>query len=117
MLNPTVDPLESLDRLERVMRPLRPVVRVPSPDSRMTSAWSYRPADLAWVKQQADVTISVCLPARNEERTIGRIVETVKSELQDDVALVDEVLVLDDGSTDATALVATRCRRARPRGR
>jgi glucosyl-3-phosphoglycerate synthase len=74
----------------------------------MTSAWSYRPADLAWIKQQAGITISVCLPAKDEEATIGRIIEALKTELQDDVPLVDELMVLDDGSSDATSLVATR---------
>jgi glucosyl-3-phosphoglycerate synthase len=48
------------------------------------------------------VAISVCLPARNEAGTIGAIVETVRAS-----ALVDEVVVVDDGSTDGTARVAT----------
>ncbi len=51
-------------------------------------------------------TVSVCLPARDEARTIGRIVETIRADLVDDVRLVDEVLVADDRSTDATAAVA-----------
>jgi glucosyl-3-phosphoglycerate synthase len=46
--------------------------------------------------------ISVCIPARNEERTVGRIVAAVRSALVDSVALVDELVVVDDGSVDAT---------------
>jgi glucosyl-3-phosphoglycerate synthase len=46
--------------------------------------------------------VSVCLPARNEAATIGAIVsEAVRLEM------VSEVVVLDDGSTDDTAAVAT----------
>ena len=47
-------------------------------------------------------TVSVCLPAHNEEATVGPIVETIRR--LDGV--VDEVLVVDDRSTDATAAVA-----------
>ena len=50
--------------------------------------------------------VSVCLPARDEARTIGRIVGTIRRDLADKVRLVDEVLVVDDRSTDATAVVA-----------
>ena len=52
-------------------------------------------------------TISVCLPARNEATTIGAIVEAIRSELIDALPLVDELLVLDDHSTDDTAAIAT----------
>jgi glucosyl-3-phosphoglycerate synthase len=45
--------------------------------------------------------ISVCLPARDEAATIATIVREVLR-----VAIVDEVVVLDDGSTDDTAAVA-----------
>jgi glucosyl-3-phosphoglycerate synthase len=48
------------------------------------------------------VRISVCLPARNEAATIGPIVAAAA-----ELATVDEVVVLDDGSTDDTATVAT----------
>jgi len=51
-------------------------------------------------------TVSVCLPAHDEARTIGCIVETIRADLVDKVQLVDEVLVADDRSTDATAAVA-----------
>jgi glucosyl-3-phosphoglycerate synthase len=50
--------------------------------------------------------ISVCLPARDEEATVGPIVASVRRELMEKTALVDEVLVVDDGSADATAAVA-----------
>jgi glucosyl-3-phosphoglycerate synthase len=45
--------------------------------------------------------VSVCLPARNEAATVGTIVERVA-----DLPVVDQVVVVDDGSTDATAAVA-----------
>lgn len=48
-------------------------------------------------------TVSVCLPARNEVDTVGAIVETIRRELMDGVALVDELIVVDDHSTDGTA--------------
>ncbi len=51
-------------------------------------------------------TVSVCLPARDEEATVGAIVSSVRAELQDRLGLVDEVLVLDHGSRDGTARVA-----------
>ena len=50
--------------------------------------------------------VSVCIPARDEEATIGPIVGAVCAELVDRAGLVDEVVVLDDGSHDATATVA-----------
>src|SRR5689334_21652026 len=49
----------------------------------------------------AFMAISVCLPARNEAGTIGAIVHTVRAS-----DMVDEVVVIDDGSTDDTAQIA-----------
>lgn len=51
--------------------------------------------------------VSVCVPARDEAATIGPIVEAVREELVDGCGLVDEIVVLDDSSNDATARVAT----------
>ncbi|WP_433790359.1 glucosyl-3-phosphoglycerate synthase [Actinoplanes sp. CA-252034] len=53
-------------------------------------------------------TVSVVIPARNEEATIGAIVATIRRELIERVPLVDEIVVVDSRSSDATPLVARR---------
>lgn len=53
-------------------------------------------------------SVSVVLPALNEEATVGTIVETIRVELMEKVQLVDELLVIDSGSTDATSEVARK---------
>ncbi len=50
--------------------------------------------------------VSVCLPARDEEATVGPIVAAVVRELVERRGVVDEVVVIDDGSTDGTAAAA-----------
>jgi glucosyl-3-phosphoglycerate synthase len=60
-------------------------------------------AALAQTKARQGVAVSVCIPAWNEEATIGKIVATVRRDLIERAALVDELIVLDDGSTDGTA--------------
>jgi glucosyl-3-phosphoglycerate synthase len=55
--------------------------------------------------------ISVCIPARNEAVTIGPIVHTIVSQLTGPgggIPLVDEVVVVDDGSDDDTGAIAAR---------
>jgi glucosyl-3-phosphoglycerate synthase len=61
---------------------------------------------LCAAKADAGVTISVCIPARDEELTVGAVVSTIVRDLVERHALVDEVLVVDDGSRDRTAAVA-----------
>ena len=46
--------------------------------------------------------ISVCIPTLNEEPTIAAIVHTIRMRLMKEVPLVDEILVIDSGSTDGT---------------
>ncbi len=45
--------------------------------------------------------VAAIIPAYNEEKTVGQVVEELKK-----VTLVDHVLVVSDGSEDATAAVA-----------
>ena len=60
----------------------------------------------ALAARKGSATVSVCLPARNEEETVGAIVEVVRAELMDELGLVDELIVMDDHSADRTAAVA-----------
>ncbi|MFP3991659.1 glucosyl-3-phosphoglycerate synthase [Streptomyces sp. E11-3] len=51
--------------------------------------------------------VSVVLPALDEEETVGEIVATIRRELMTRaVPLVDELVVVDSGSSDRTAAVA-----------
>ncbi|MFD4945591.1 glucosyl-3-phosphoglycerate synthase [Streptomyces sp. NPDC058239] len=74
-------------------------------------SWSAadRPLDRVLAAKARDPrrgSVSVVLPALNEEATVGRIVATIRRELMEKVQLVDELVVIDSGSTDATAKVA-----------
>jgi glucosyl-3-phosphoglycerate synthase len=61
---------------------------------------------LAEAKARHGHTVSVCLPARDEEATVGRVVAAVRRALIERLPLVDEIIVIDDGSSDATAAAA-----------
>lgn len=62
--------------------------------------------ELARRKRDQGLTVSVCLPARNEEPTVGHIVASIRRHLVERTGLVDEVVVVDDASTDGTAEAA-----------
>jgi glucosyl-3-phosphoglycerate synthase len=57
---------------------------------------------------KGEARVAVCIPARDEAATVGQVVGTVRAALMGDGGLVDELVVVDDGSLDATALVAER---------
>ncbi|MEG8279261.1 glucosyl-3-phosphoglycerate synthase [Streptomyces sp. AHA2] len=57
-------------------------------------------------KQRTGRTVSVVLPALNEEETVGDIAAAVRHDLMLQVPLVDELVVVDSGSTDRTSEVA-----------
>ncbi len=60
------------------------------------------------LKQRQGITISLGLPTLNEQGTIGKVVRTFKHALMDRVPLVDEIVVIDSGSSDRTAAIAQR---------
>ncbi|ARH92690.1 MULTISPECIES: glucosyl-3-phosphoglycerate synthase [Streptomyces] len=75
--------------------------------SRSWSAADRPLGQLLEAKRQTGRTVSVVLPALDEEATVGAIVATIRAELMTGtVPLVDELVVLDSGSTDRTAEVA-----------
>ncbi|MDL2246060.1 glycosyltransferase [Methanobrevibacter sp. OttesenSCG-928-K11] len=49
-------------------------------------------------KLNKDLTISVIIPAYNEEDTVAKVVNVIKK-----ISYIDEIVVVDDGSTDNTA--------------
>lgn len=75
-----------------------------------TRSWSVedRPLKkLIAAKRATGSTVSVVLPALNEEETVGEIVAIIRRELMTrKVPLVDEIVVIDSGSTDRTSEVA-----------
>ncbi len=81
--------------------------------SSTVSAWfARRTSDIdAWPIERVraakgDARVAVVLPARNEEATVGEIVVAIRAALGGSKPLVDDVVVVDSGSDDATAQVA-----------
>lgn len=59
------------------------------------------------LEAKGGTTVSVALPARNEEATVGSIVNCLRRQLLDR-GVIDQLLVIDDHSRDNTAVVAER---------
>ena len=57
-------------------------------------------------KEKKGLKVSVCIPTLNEEKTIGKEIVILRSELMDRYPLIDELAVIDSGSTDDTLKVA-----------
>jgi glucosyl-3-phosphoglycerate synthase len=57
-------------------------------------------------KRRQGLTISLGLPALNEEATVGRVIEVLKTTMMDEVPLLDEIVLIDSGSTDRTVAIA-----------
>jgi glucosyl-3-phosphoglycerate synthase len=53
---------------------------------------------------KGDTTVSVCIPCRNEADTVGDLIRMIEPDLLG--SLVDELIVLDDDSSDETAYIA-----------
>ncbi len=96
-------------------------------DAREAAAWFRRrtlpttdDADEV-ASQLAGRRVSVVLPARNEESTIGPIVKSIRRKLVEEAGLVHEIIVVDSRSSDTTAQRAAGAGamvyRVGPRGR
>ena len=96
-------------------------------DAREAAAW-FRRRTLPTTDDAQEVAgqlagrrVSVILPARNEETTIGPIVSSIRRQLIKQVGLVHEIIVVDSRSSDSTAERAARAGamvyRVGPRGR
>ena len=62
--------------------------------------------ELIEIKQKKNISISLCIPTLNEEATIGKEIILFNSELKIRNPLIDEIAVIDSGSTDNTLAVA-----------
>jgi len=64
--------------------------------------------ELVKLKKKKNLTISVGLPTLNEEETIATELIVIKSELMDKYHLIDELAIVDSGSTDKTREIAAK---------
>jgi nucleotide-binding universal stress UspA family protein len=62
--------------------------------------------DLAALKRAQGLTISLALPALNEAETVGKVIRTIQHALMGKVSLLDEIVLIDSNSTDATRAIA-----------
>src|SRR5262245_3820175 len=60
-----------------------------------------RPRDIGFTKDQALSSYSIVVPARNEEETIGNVLEVVRD-------MTDDLIVVDGHSSDETVVIARR---------
>lgn len=84
--------------------------------SRLARRWhddrTFAPAALPPAKEVAarkaaeGLRVSVAIPARDEEETLGDICRVISTRLMEHVRLVDELVVIEGGSSDDTASVA-----------
>ena len=61
---------------------------------------------LVRAKEEQGLTISLCIPTLNEEKTIGKETVIFRSELMERYPLIDEFAVIDSGSEDRTLEIA-----------
>jgi len=81
---------------------------LPAPAGPQSFAWwAFDPSELAARKEARGLSVSLCLPARDEDTTVGEIVGPIRQRLVDQLGLIDDLVVIDDGSSDRTAEVAT----------
>ena len=74
--------------------------------SSATSLAEIDPHHLVRAKRRGGHRISVVLPARDEEATVGGLVADLAAHWMRRVPLVDELVVIDSDSADRTAAVS-----------
>jgi glucosyl-3-phosphoglycerate synthase len=88
----------------------RPSSRTPAAPAGAVRSFHHRDFEVAaLVAARAGRRVAVCLPALDEADTVGAIVASVRRTLTrrgGGSDLVDDIVVVDDGSTDPTAAVA-----------
>ena len=62
---------------------------------------------LVEIKRKQNLTISLALPALNEEETVGHVIKTIKDALMERIPLVDEIVLVDSDSSDRTREIAS----------
>jgi glucosyl-3-phosphoglycerate synthase len=62
---------------------------------------------LLQAKRDRHVSISLVLPALNEEKTVGQVIDAFKGPLMDERPLLDEIILMDSDSGDNTREIAT----------
>ncbi|MCC6500470.1 MAG: glucosyl-3-phosphoglycerate synthase [Anaerolineales bacterium] len=60
------------------------------------------------LKKTQGLTISLALPALNEEETVGNVIRMMKRELMEKAPLLDEIVLIDSNSTDRTREIAEK---------
>ncbi len=78
------------------------------PQGRTHHHAAFDAADLLARKREQGVSVSVVLPALNEQGRVGRVAEVLRRATVEEVPLVDELVVVDGGSTDGTREEAHR---------
>ncbi len=63
-------------------------------------------SDLVARKKAQNLTISLAIPALNEEATVGKVIETIQHSLMHKHALLDEIVLMDSNSSDRTREIA-----------
>lgn len=64
--------------------------------------------DLVSTKEAKDLRVSVCLPTLNSAETLDEILTSISNTLVRNYRLIDELAIIDGGSTDDTVAIAER---------
>jgi glucosyl-3-phosphoglycerate synthase len=63
---------------------------------------------LLTLKSKQGLRISLAMPALNEAATVGKVIRLIKTNLMEKVPLLDEMVLIDSGSTDSTRKIAEK---------